>query len=397
VPDGIEGVFAKALAVHPEQRFARARELWSAFEAALGGAALPSHDAAPGHAGPAVPGSASAPALERKSGSASGGRVAIAAAIAGGLFITVALGAAALLARRTMQGAVPSSSAAPVPLSAPPPAVPNASASGPSSCPTGTVRFAAAEYFMGSDHQHSPANERPAHQVKLSPFCLDQREVTVRRYKACADAGRCREAPVGVAWPGITKKETILFGATCNAQYRDREEHPINCIDWNLAKSFCEAGAGRLPSEAEWEFAARGPSVTRYPWGDGPPEVTLLNACDMACKRWGQRNDIPVRTLFEGIDTWPTTAPVGSFTAGRSRLDLDDIAGNVREWTADWYGPYPATVEADPRGAARGERRVVRGSAWITGDANELPRSFRATELPAVRRHDLGFRCAYSL
>ena len=69
----------------------------------------------------------------------------------------------------------------------------------------------------------------------------------------------------------------------------------------------------------------------------------------------------------------------------------------MREWTADWYGPYPVEQEADPRGAAGGERRVVRGGAWITGEAAELSRSFRAAELPAVRRHDLGFRCAYSL
>ena len=250
---------------------------------------------------------------------------------------------------------------------------------------------------MGSDHQHSPANERPAHQVAISAFCLDQREVTVARYKACADAGKCREAPVGVAWQGITKKERILFGATCNAQYKDRAEHPLNCVDWNLAESFCKASAGRLPSEAEWEFAARGPSVTRHPWGDAPPDPTLLNACDMSCKRWGQRNDIPVRALFEELDNWPTTAPVGSFGAERSRLNLDDLSGNVREWTADWYGPYPAERQADPRGAAGGERRVVRGGAWISGEVSELSRTFRTAEVPAVRRHDLGFRCAYPL
>ena len=263
-------------------------------------AALGAFDnALPVHAAPAAPGSVAPPALAGKPGPSAGGRIAIAAAIAGAMFVILALGAAALFASRTTKTPdLPASAVRDQP--APPPAAPNASVATPAGCPAGTVRFAAAEYFMGSDHQHSPANERPAHQVTLSPFCLDQREVTVARYKACADAGRCREAPVGVVWQGITKKERILFGATCNAQYKDRAEHPINCVDWNLAKSFCEAGAGRLPSEAEWEFAARGPNVTRYPWGDAAPDATLLNACDMACKRWGQRNDIPVRALTRG-------------------------------------------------------------------------------------------------
>ena len=393
VPRAVEDVFRKALAVRPDQRFARARDFWAAFENALEGTPAGKSDSV--RPVPATPGSVAPPAMEAKSGSGGGSRIAIAAAVAGAMFIVVALGAAALLARRGGKPPDTPPSAAPDRVSAPPTA-PAGSVAMPVGCPAGTLRFDATEYFMGSDHQHSPANERPAHQVTLSPFCFDQREVTVARYKACVDAGKCREAPVGVSWQGSTKKERILLSATCNAAHRDRGEHPINCVDWNLAKSFCEAEGGYLPSEAQWEFAARGPNVTRFPWGDAAPEATLVNACDMACKRWGLRNDIPVRALVETLDKWPTTAPVGSFAAERARLQLDDMAGNVREWTADWYGPYPAERKEDPSGAASGVQRVVRGGAWNTGEATELTRSFRTGELPTVRRHDLGFRCAYS-
>jgi eukaryotic-like serine/threonine-protein kinase len=394
VPDGVEAVFAKALAVHPEQRFARAREFWAAFDGALEGSTGAAFESV--RPAPAAPGSVAPPPLRDPSSTGAGTRIAIAAAIAGALLVVVALGAASLLARRATKQPEPLTSAAPDRPEPPSPAQ-SAAVPAPRGCPSGAVQFAAAEYFMGSDHQHSPANERPAHQVALSPFCLDQREVTVARYKACADAGKCREAPVGVTWQNITKKERILFGATCNAQYKDRAEHPMNCIDWKLAESFCKASNGHLPSEAQWEFAARGPNVTRYPWGDAAPDATLLNACDVACQRWGQRNDIPVRTLFDQLDKWPTTAPAGSFARGRSRLNLDDIAGNVREWTADWYGPYPVERQSDPSGAASGEERVVRGSSWMTGDSAELPRSFRGAEAPSARRPDLGFRCAYGL
>jgi len=384
VPNGVEAVFAQALAVQPEHRFARARDFWSAFEAAAATFPAPVSSAPP----PAPP----------PAGGSNGVRLAVVAAVFGGLLILVALAAAAWFARRPKPPAeLAPSAAAERPLPPAPPPAPSASAA-PAGCPRDAVRFAATEYFMGSDHQHSPANEHPAHQVTLSPFCLERHEVTVARYKACADAGKCREAPVGVDWPGMIKKERIIYGAACNAQFEDRGSHPMNCIDFALAQSFCESEGGRLPSEAEWEFAARGPSVARYPWGDIAPNPALLNACDQSCKRWAQRNDVEsMKMLFNGNDGWQTTAPVGSFARGRSRLGLDDLAGNVREWVGDWYAPYTAERQTDPRGPATGERRVTRGSAWTSGESTEIGRGYRSSEVPGARRHDLGFRCAYGL
>src|SRR5688572_21698079 len=143
VPDAVEAVFEKALAVRPEKRFARARDFWAAFENALEGTSLAGFDSV--RPVPATPGSVAPPALEGKSGSSGGGRIAIAAAIAGAMFVVVALGAAALLARRSTERPAPPPSAAPDPLVAAPSAAPNASVTAPGGCPAGTLRFEAAE------------------------------------------------------------------------------------------------------------------------------------------------------------------------------------------------------------------------------------------------------------
>jgi formylglycine-generating enzyme required for sulfatase activity len=265
-----------------------------------------------------------------------------------------------------------------------------------SACPSGTKEIAGARFFLGTDEKNVPKNQRPAHQVTLAAYCMDVNEVTVEEYKRCADAGACREPSASVEWPSIREKERVIYGATCNGRAPDRMNHPMNCVTWEEASAACTFRGARLPSEAEWEYAARGKKLTGgHPWGAGKPTGKLVNACDSECVRWSQRYQAGLTALVKESDGFAATAAVGSFAAGCSDFGVCDLAGNVREWTADVYAPYATKSKANAPDA----HRVVRGGAWTSEGALELRRTHRES-LPAgvgVRRHDVGFRCARSL
>jgi hypothetical protein len=167
---------------------------------------------------------------------------------------------------------------------------------------------------MGSD-EGLPL-ERPAHQVVLAPYCMDRFEVTVAQYKACSDAGRCKRAGMSNQWVDITEKERKAFDPLCNARdVEGRSNHPINCVDWEMADKFCREQGKRLPTEAEWEFAARGPDGRKYPWGDDDPTAEFLNACGRECMAWGAKNGIEEKAMYDVDDGFANTAPVGSSRA----------------------------------------------------------------------------------
>jgi formylglycine-generating enzyme required for sulfatase activity len=197
-----------------------------------------------------------------------------------------------------------------------------------------------------------------------------------------------------------------VYSTLCNRAASDKQDHPINCVSWEMADLYCQAQGKRLPTEAEWEYAARGPDGRTYPWGDDEPTAKHLNACGSECAAWGQDNRLTLTPLYAADDGYPATAPVGSFPAGRSRFGLYDVTGNVWEWVADWYADYPAhnsakpsaaRPETDPIGPASGERRVIRGGAWNGSYASWLRPSFRYAQDPAALSHGIGFRCALSL
>src|SRR4029079_11495503 len=132
----------------------------------------------------------------------------------------------------------------------------------------------------------------------------------------------CREAAAGVDWPAIREKERVIYGATCNGRAPDRGAHPMNCVTWEDAAAVCAFRHARLPTEAEWEYAARGKKlVGRYPWGAAKPSAQLINTCDTDCTRWSERNQAGLVGLIAAADGFATTAPVGSFAAGCSELD----------------------------------------------------------------------------
>ena len=220
------------------------------------------------------------------------------------------------------------------------------------------IRIPEGEFVMGS--HAGQEDERPAHPVYLDAFYIDKYEVTVERYAAFLTAQK-PERPF--KW-----RE-----ATNGAQGRK----PVIGIDWYDAKEYCEWSGRRLPSEAEWEKAARGAEPRNYPWGDEPPTRAHANA--------GQRT-------WNGYDTLTT---VGRHIRGTSPYGVDDLAGNVWEWIADRYDQryYETSPPRNPLGPSTGPLRVLRGGAW-NNDAATIRAANRAAYAPSARRNDVGFRCA---
>ena len=260
-------------------------------------------------------------------------------------------------------------------------------------CPKDMVAIPGGRFFMGSD-EDLPF-ERPAHKVTIGAYCIDRMEVTVKSYKACSDNGDCKRAGNSNKWDAITAAESKVFDPECNANAPDaRAQHPINCVDWEMADRFCLSAGKRLPSEAEWEFAARGPDGRRYPWGDSEPSGSRLNACGTECVAWGKAHDTAETAMFGETDGFATTAPVGSFPEGKSPFGLEDVAGNVWEWVDDRYGPYTANDQSNPHGAPSGEERVIRGGAWNGAQASWVRPTFRYHDTQSKRSYGIGFRCA---
>ena len=224
----------------------------------------------------------------------------------------------------------------------------------------GMIEIPGGPFTMGTDD--GLADERPPHTVDVSTFWIDEFEVTASQYQHCVDAGGCDE-------PG---RDT-----GCNADLAGLGEHPINCVDWSQADAFCAWDGKRLPSEAEWEKAARGTDERRFPWGHSAPQPGLLNYNDL----------------------FGSTVEVGLFEEGVSSYGVHNMAGNVQEWVADYYAAdyYENSPRIDPQGPAEGGFRVVRGGNWKLkinlGDA-----LFSTTVRGRFRLDDsentLGFRCA---
>jgi formylglycine-generating enzyme required for sulfatase activity/serine/threonine protein kinase len=403
VNDAVEQACARALACKPDARFQTAGEFWDAIRAAIDlppmtrrAGAVVTRPNAPSAARPpvssVVPASAAPIASQLPAASPRAGRGAKALALTG---LAAVVGIGWWLGARSHLAAAPSeamSSALPTALIAP---VPTASAApAPPRCPSSMVAIAGGKFFMGDDD--GDEDERPAHQVILSPYCIGLREVTVRDYAACVQAGGCEPAPTVVTWKDIAPNEKKAFSKLCNGADPERGDHPVNCVDWKMAGAYCAHAGQRLPTEAEWEFAARGSDGRKYPWGDEEPDSTRLNACGKECLTWAAKNGVTMRSLYANDDGFAGTAPVGSFPRGASPFGLLDIVGNVWEWTSDWEGAYHPTPETDPKGAKTGTRRVVRGGAFNGAFASWIRPTRRYSDRPETRSHAYGIRCAMS-
>ncbi len=228
------------------------------------------------------------------------------------------------------------------------------------------VVIPAGHFTMGAED--GDADEQPPHLVMLSAFSIDQTEVTVSAYARCVEAGTCTKP-----------KDWSL----CNFGKGGRDHHPINCVTWADADRYCRWAGKRLPTEAEWEYAARASDGRRFPWGNPPPN------CDRAV--------MPTLQLGPGCGT-DSTWPVGSKKAGASPWGLSDMAGNVAEWVADRYSDvyYKSAPQQDPQGPSSGSDRVLRGGGWKDSRPSYLRSSYRYGAAPVVSADDTGFRCARS-
>lgn len=398
VNDAVEAVFARALAVSTVERYARAGQFWLELETACGlPLSVPLRERASRSRLTPVGVRSSAPSttppLSLTQHAPPAPRHGVALKVTLAVAFAAALGGVAVAGGVSARGAVvramvaqkPDQLVAALRLPARP------------TCADGMVQIPAGQFFMGSELKDAPANQKPSHHVELASFCLDSTEVTAGAYKACSDSGKCRRAPTAVDWPKITDAERKLYSPVCTFGDPERADHPINCITWQLAHDFCEATGRRLPTEAEWEYATRGPDGRIYPWGDEEPTAQHLNACGSECSAWGKQHGTPMDSLFGADDGYATTSPVGKFPKGRSRFGPYDVVGNVWEWTSTWLGDYTPEAQTNPRGPDSGERRVIRGGAFNGSYASWLHPSFRYGQLPDVQSHGIGFRCAASL
>jgi formylglycine-generating enzyme required for sulfatase activity len=244
------------------------------------------------------------------------------------------------------------------------------------------------------------ADQQPAHRVTLSAYWIDRTEVTTAQYNACVRAGKCTPGGDTVDTPETDESDRKILSGLCNGSVAERSDHPINCVNWEQAATFCAWAGKRLPTEAEWEYASRGPEGWKYPWGNEAPDPTRLNAADASCIRTYEQLGKRTMPMLTGDDGWGATAPVGSYPKGRSSFGLDDMAGNVWEWAGDWYSETTYAKDrkgaVDPTGPSKGDKRVIRGGSWFGSPTASVRSSNRGRQVPGAKDVVIGFRCAKS-
>lgn len=240
--------------------------------------------------------------------------------------------------------------------------------------------------YIGDCQREWFTGAQPTHPVSLDAFWLDRTEVTNAQFAAFLNASGNQEEG-GVTWLEIKNKNALIEEAAGTFRPKDGyADHPAIEVSWYAAAAYCAWAGGRLPTEAEWEYAARGPASSVYPWGDSF-DSARLNYCDKQCY-FSWKDD-------DGDDGYERTAPVGSYPAGASWCGALDMAGSVWEWVSDRYGEdyYAQSPSANPPGPADGEKRAVRGGSWF-----DYPGSVRSAgrgQGPPEGRNDTGgFRCA---
>ena len=225
----------------------------------------------------------------------------------------------------------------------------------------------AGEFMMGCNEKvdkECDDSAKPYHRVYLDAYYINKFEVTVSEYRKCVNAGKCN-APV-------SKSDNKY----CNWGYLDRGNHPVTCVDWSQAIAYCEWAGKRLPTEAEWEKAARGTDERVYPYGN-------QFDCGKSCNSVSPCSH-------------NSTCPVGSYAQDKSPYGVMDMAGNVWEWVSDWYvGDYYSNSPSNnPEGPSSGSHRVLRGGSRAPLNPEGLRASSRGGGNPAVRTLLNGFRCA---
>jgi formylglycine-generating enzyme required for sulfatase activity len=240
------------------------------------------------------------------------------------------------------------------------------------------VLVPAGGFLMGS----SGSDEKPQHTVYLDAFWIDRTEVTNAQYVQFLNAVGGHEGTCGgreCAETKVEDKYSHILRTGQDGRYvveSGFKDHPVTQVSWYGAQAYCAWAGARLPTEAEWEKAARGDDGRSYPWGNEAPD------CSKA--QYG--------------DCGGATVAVGSRPAGASPYGTLDMAGNVWEWVADWYDPsyYSSSATQNPQGPDSGERKVFRGGSWGY-PAAFVRASDRARNRPTYAGFNVGFRCAATI
>lgn len=219
-------------------------------------------------------------------------------------------------------------------------------------------------------------DEKPIHDVPITNFWMDKFEVSNRQYRSCVQAGGCP-----------------LPDSTFYMDQAQYDDWPVAYLKWEAAEAYCSWAGRRLPTEAEWERAARGDTVRIYPWGDASPMNISANICDQRCPTTANQT----KTIDDGFERY---APVTAFPSGESPFGTRNMAGNVSEWVSDWYSASyyldPESAMANPPGPAVGTRKVAKGGSWASIPAvvrisNRQSWSLNIDRLDSAL---LGVRCA---
>lgn len=222
--------------------------------------------------------------------------------------------------------------------------------------PNSMIAIPKGTFMMGCMHpDRCSPDEYPAHAVELSDFEIQQNEVSQGDYEACMAAGKCTRP-------------------AANFEPEQQGQLPVRDVSWSQAQAYCAFVGMRLPTEAEWEKAARGTDGRSYPWGEAEPSCDLVN--------------------FDGCGG---LEPSGEKPHGASAYGVNDMAGNVLEWVSDYYGSdyYGKSPPADPQGPASGNMRVARGGSFES-DPRSVTTSRRISAHPDIAYDAIGFRCARS-
>ncbi|HVK64998.1 MAG TPA: SUMF1/EgtB/PvdO family nonheme iron enzyme, partial [Polyangium sp.] len=336
----VEAVFQKALAIELRARYTSARLFWDALREAL---PSPIETDAPGVTAPPLgaeirdPLTTAPQIAEMRPSKPAPSRRTLFAAIGACSFVAAAVAASVVIKHRGEVEPIPA-----------------LARMGPEfghvelpSSPPDMVLVPAGSFTMG--HTKEGKTEKPAHTVTISkPFYLDRTEVAAEEYTRCVAAGKCTRS--GVHGPGVDEADATKFAPFCTEPDPAKARHPINCIDHGQAAKLCAFLGKRLPTEAEWEYAARGKDERRFPWGEEPITCTFGNFARAAGQCPGRAKG---------------TMPVGSFPDHGSPFGALDMAGNVWEWVADGFEPgaYTKGERKDPL-VATGAKGVIRGGSW---------------------------------
>jgi sulfatase modifying factor 1 len=233
------------------------------------------------------------------------------------------------------------------------------------------VEIPAGVFSMGSDEDD---HEKPVHNVNLHDYCIDKYPVTNAQYRKFCDATG-RDYPNDPSFSDMPDYLTKM------------SDYPVVNVSWEDARAYCEWAGKRLPTEAEWEKAARGQEGRKYPWGNTEPDGSQ---CNFADKRSGL--DWADKKVDDGF---AHTSPVKQYSAGASPYGVMDMAGNVWEWCNDWYADdyYKQSPAENPNGASSGSSRVLRGGSWHSLPVR-LRCAYRSGLEPSYRHVRVGFRCA---